>query len=448
MAEWYSDYVQNPPRIVSPELPGPRSREIHGRAEKYMKGFSSQVQLFPVVFEEGRGPFLRDADGNTYIDFSSGIYVTGCGHAHPKIAEALKRMADRLWNAHDFTASVKVEALELLVDVLPGDISGVQFYSDGTPAVEAGLRAARAITGRFEFLSFWKDFHGKTLGSVSLAGMSPDKGIRSPGFFLAPRPNCYRCPFKMEHPACNLYCVDFTEKVLREETTGRVAAVVMEPIQGWAGSVFPPEAFIPELKKRLEKLGILLFLDEILTGMGRTGDWFACDHYGVVPDIITLGKGLGNGFPVTVMAVREPYKEHLEKISASSSFGGNPLACAAALATLKVIKEEKLLENARKIEAVIMKRLEAMKQKYRIVGDVRGRGCLFGVELVKDKQSKEPFEAAGKLVYQKAFRKGLAWIPAGHILRMSPPLVINEELALKGVGMIEEAIAETERELL
>ncbi len=447
MEIWYQDYSDKYPNIIV-EPPGPESKRIHQQASNYMKGYSSQVRLFPVVFTEGKGPFLKDIDGNVYIDFSSGIYVTGCGHCHPKIVEEIKNMSEKLWNAHDFTTPVKNEALQLLSEILPGDINGIQFYSDGTPAVEAGLRAARVITGNFEFLSFWKDFHGKTLGSVSLALMGPDKGIRAPGFFLAPRPYCYRCPFKLTHPSCNLYCVDFIEKAIDEETTGRVAAVVMEPVQGWAGSVFPPDEFIPELKKRLEKRNILLFLDEILTGMGRMGEWFACNIYNVVPDIITVGKGLGNGFPVTVMAVREPYKDYLEKISASSSFGGNPLACAAVVATIKVIKEENLLENAKRIEKVIMKRLYEIKEKYKIVGDVRGKGCLFGVELVKDKKTKEPFDRAGKLVYQKAFKKGLAWIPAGHILRMSPPLIITEELALKGIEMIEEAIYETEKELL
>ena len=277
--------------------------------------------------------------------------------------------------------------------------------------------------------------------------MSPDKGIRSPGFFLTPRPYCYRCPFKLHKDSCNLYCVDFVERIIDEETTNRVAAVVMEPIQGWAGSIFPPDEFIPELKKRLEKRGILLFADEILTGMGRTGKWFACQHYNIVPDIITVGKGLGNGFPVTIMAVREKYKDVLEKISSSSSFGGNPLACASIVATIKVIKEENLIENARKIENVIMEKLYKMKEKHPIIGDVRGKGCIFGIELVKDQHTKEPFEQAGKLVYQKAFRKGLAWVPAGHILRLSPPLIITEEIAIKGTNIIEEAIYETEKEL-
>ena len=428
--------------------PGPVSRELHNRANKIMKGYSGQVRLFPVAFEKGKGYVLTDVDGNNYIDFSSGIYVTGCGHSHPKITEAIQKQVGKLMNCHDFTTSIKMEFLEKLVSILPGDINGVQLYSDGTSAVEAGIRACRAATGKNEFFSFWRDFHGKSLGAVSLAVMSPDKGTRAPGFFLAPRPNCYRCPFKMKQESCNLYCFEFLKKQIEEESTGRIAAIVLEPIQGWGGSIFPPDKFLPELRKYCNEKNILLFADEILTGMGRTGEWFACGHYNVVPDVLTIGKGLGNGYPVTAMAVREKYKDVLEKISASSSYGGNPVACAAGLATINVIEEENLLENAQKIEKIIMERLEEMKNNYSIIGDVRGKGCLFGVELVRDKSSKEPFAEAGKLVYQKAFKKGLAWIPAGHILRMSPPLVMPEDVAKKGIDIIEEAIAETEKELI
>ena len=427
--------------------PGPNSQKYHARASEYMKGYSSQVRLFPVTFKEGKGYTLTDVDGNIYIDFSSGIYVTGCGHSHPKITEEIQKMVGTLMNCHDFTTPVKTELLEKLAGILPGNLSGIQFYSDGTPAVEAALRAARSATGGLEFISFWRDFHGKTLGAVSLAVMSQDKGMRANGFFLAPRPNCYRCPFKMEHPQCNLYCADFLEQVIAQETTDRLAGIVMEPIQGWGGSIFPPQEFIPRVREICDKRGALLILDEILTGMGRTGEWFACQHYDVVPDVLILGKGLGNGYPVTAIAIREKYKEVLEKISASSSYGGNPVACAAALATIKVIEEENLLEQAKRIEERVMQRLEEMKESHSIVGDVRGKGCLFGVELVKDKNSKEPFDEAGKLVYQRAFQKGLAWIPAGHILRMSPPLMMPLEVVDKAMDILEEAIREVEKEL-
>jgi 4-aminobutyrate aminotransferase-like enzyme len=227
---------------------------------------------------------------------------------------------------------------------------------------------------------------------------------------------------------------------------GNVAAFLLEPAQGWGGSIFPPDDFFPKLRAYCDQKGILLFADEVLTGMGRTGEWLCMNHWNVQPDVVTFGKSFGNGFPVTAMVVREENAEALDKISASSSYGGNPMACAAALASLEVIEEEDILENVRNVGQTIMGRMEKMKQDHPIVGDVKGKGFLLGIELVKDKTTKEPFEEAGKLVYQKAFRKGLAWIPAGHILRMSPPLIMDEKNTSLGLDIIEESIAEVEEE--
>jgi len=426
--------------------PGPKSKQYHQRASKYMKGYSSQVRLFPVVFEKGHGVTLTDIDGNTYLDFSSGIYVTSLGHCHPKVSQAVCKYAKTLMNCHDFTTPIKTKLLEKLASITPGDLNGIQLYDSGTTAVEAGLRAIRAATGKYEFISFHRDFHGKTLASVSLARVDKTQGLRAPGFFLVPRGYCYRCSFKMEYPSCNLYCVDYIEEVIKEETTGNVAGIVLEPIQGWAGSIVPPDGWIQKIRKLCDKYNILLFADEVLTCMGRTGKMFAMEHWNTVPDVITLGKSFGNGFPVTAMVISEKYKNTLEKISASTSYGGNPMACAAALASIEVIEEENLCQHALEIGEFIMGLLKKMESQHPIIGEVRGKGCLLGIELVKDKKTKEPFEEAGKIVYQKAFEKGLAWIPAGHILRMSPPLIITKELAKKGIEIIEESIYETEKE--
>jgi 4-aminobutyrate aminotransferase-like enzyme len=211
--------------------------------------------------------------------------------------------------------------------------------------------------------------------------------------------------------------------------------------------VIPPDDFFPKLRQLCDRQGMLLMADEVLTGMGRTGKYLCIEHWDTRPDIVSLGKGFGNGFPVTAVAVAEKFKESFEKISASSSYGGNPMACAAALASIEVIEEENLLERARHLEEIALRRMQKMKADHRIVGDVRGKGCLFGIELVKDKTTKEPFDKAGELVYKKAFAKGLAWIPAGHILRMSPPIVMEDEVMLKGLDIIDEAIGEAEKEL-
>jgi 4-aminobutyrate aminotransferase-like enzyme len=442
--DWAKVDINTLPSIKT-ELPGPKSKELHARAAKIMKGFSSQVKLFPVCFDSGKGCTLTDVDGNVFIDFSSGIYVTSLGHCHPKVSEEVAKYANQLMNCHDFTTEIKTKLLEKLVSKTMGDLNGVQLYDSGTTAVEAGLRCARAATGKFEFLSFWRDFHGKTMGAVSCAGVDKSQGMRAPGFFLAPRPNCYRCPFKMKYPECDCYCADFLEDVIKNDTSDQLAAVVLEPIQGWGGSIIPPDEFMPKLRKICDKHKMLLMADEVLCGMARTGKMFAMEHWDVIPDITTIGKGFGNGFPVTAMCVSDKYKDAVEQISASSSYGGNPMACAAALASIEIIEEENLCEKSTHLGEVFLKRMNKMKEEHKIIGDVRGKGCLLAMELVKDKESKEPFEEAGKLVYQEAFSRGLAWVPSGHILRLSPPIIMEDDMALKGLDIIEEAVFAVEK---
>jgi 4-aminobutyrate aminotransferase-like enzyme len=381
-----------------------------------------------------------------YLDFSSGIYVTSLGHCHPKVTEAVQKAAGELMNCHDFTTPIKTRLLELLAELAPGDLGGVQLYDAGTAAVEAGLRICRAATGQLEFISFHKDFHGKTMGAVGLARLDSSQGLRAPGFFLAPRAFCYRCAFGMTHPECNLHCLRYLDTVIREETAGRMAAIVLEPIQGWAGSTVPPDGYMQALREFCTERGILLFADEVLTCMARTGKMFCVEHWDVVPDVMTLGKGLGNGFPVTAMLVSDRFKDQVEKISASTSYGGNPMACAAAVASLEVILEEGLVERSAHLGDLLLARMAEMMERHPLIGDVRGKGCLLGIELVRDRVTKEPADAEGHLVYQKAFAKGLAWIPAGNVLRMSPPIIMDDDVALKGMDLVEEAIAEVEAE--
>jgi 4-aminobutyrate aminotransferase-like enzyme len=449
--DWWKENAEGIPHLVT-NLPGPKSKEMHERTSKYMHGLSGQVKLFPVCFDEGYGITLTDVDGNKYLDFSSGIYVTSLGHCHPKISEAISYWAKRLMNAHDFTTPVKEKLMEKMADVLPAKLNAIQLYSDGTAAVEAGLRAARAISGKHEFISCFRDFHGKTMGAVSCAQMVRGDVLsygptRAPGFYMVPRPNPYRPTFSKPDGTIDTdRYIEFYEEFIQEATVGNIAAFVLEPVQGWGGSIFPPDDFFPKLRVLCDKHGILLMDDEVLAGMGRTGEWLTMNHWDVVPDIVTFGKSFGNGFPVTAMVVSEENAGALDKISASSSYGGNPMACAAALASIEVIEEEDLLNNATRVGNYFMKRMTEMKENHPIIGDVKGKGMLLGIELVKNKATKEPFEEAGKLVYQKAFQKGLAWIPAGHILRMSPPIIMDEKYAEMGLQIIEESITEVEKE--
>ena len=444
MTYWADIDAKAYPKMVC-EAPGPESRRWHKQASQYMKGYSSQVQLFPVSFKEGHGVTLTDVDGNVYIDFSSGIYVTSLGHCHPKVSEAVAKAAHTLMNCHDFTTPIKAQLLEKLASITPGDLGGIQFFDSGTAAVEAGLRICRAAKHpNLEFISFHKDFHGKTLGAVSLARLDPSQGLRAPGFHLAPRAYCYRCAFNMKHPDCGLHCLKYLETVITEETAGRMAGIVIEPIQGWAGSTVPPDGYMQGLRKLCDDRDIMLFADEVLTCMARTGPMFCMQNWDVVPDVMTLGKGFGNGFPITAMVVSDKYKDRVEKISASTSYGGNPMACAAALASIEIIEEEDLCRRSTELGDFLMRRMHEMKERHPLIGDVRGKGCLLGIELVKDRVTKEPANEAGALVYQKAFAKGLAWIPAGNVLRLSPPLIMQKEVAAKAMDIIEESIAEVE----
>ena len=407
MKDWWKESARGIPELIT-KVPGPKSQAMHSRTARYMRGLSSQVKLFPVCFDKGFGITITDVDGNRFLDFSSGIYVTSLGHCHPRVSEAVALWAKRLMNCHDFTTPVKEQLMEKLVSVLPGKLYGIQMYSDGTSAVEAGLRAARAISGKQEFLSCFRDFHGKSMGAVSCAQMVRGDVLsygssRAPGFYMVPRPDPYRPLFQKSDGSIDTDAyIDFYRQFIQEGTVGNIAAFVLEPVQGWAGSIFPPDDFFPKLKKFCQENDILLFSDEVLAGMGRTGEWLCLNHWHTLPDIVTFGKSFGNGFPVTAMIVREEYADALESISASSSYGGNPMACAAALASLQVIEQEGILDNVRQVGEYFRQRMTEMKAAHPIIGDVKGKGFLLGIELVKDRGTKEPFEQAGKLVYQKA----------------------------------------------
>ncbi len=437
--------TKTPSIVVTP--PGPESKKWHARAVKHMRGYSGQVKQFPVVWESGSGNIMTDVDGNTYIDFSAGIYCNSTGHCHPKVVEKTREYVGKLMNCHDFTTPIKTLFIEKLASVLPGDLNGIQVFGGGSEAVEAALRAARVIKdGKHEMFSFWGDWHGKTTASMSLSSLGNTAfGPRAAGSHLAPTPNCFRCPFKLKYPTCSLTCMDILEGTIDAEGTGDQAAVVMEPIQGYSGSVVYRDEIIPRVASICKERDMLLIVDEILSGMGRTGKMFCVEHYDVVPDIIVLGKGVAGGFPISAFAVKEEHGWALDRSSASTTYGGNPMACAAAYATLEVIEGENLLENVNAVGSSMMDKLEKMKDSHKIIGDVRGKGLLLAIDLVKDKDSNEPFIEAGKMVYEEVFKRGVAWIPAGNILRLAPPLIMTQELSNTALDIIDEAITAAEK---
>jgi 4-aminobutyrate aminotransferase/4-aminobutyrate aminotransferase/(S)-3-amino-2-methylpropionate transaminase len=434
--DWAEIDSTSAPNIVCPP-PGPESKKYQSIAERHTQGFSSQVKGFPVVFKRAHGVTMEDADGNTYIDLSSGICVANIGHSHPHVVRAVNTASEQLMNCHDFTTPQKAQLLERIPTIVP--YAGItQLFPSGTDAVEAGLRMARSVTGKPGTLGLSMGFHGKTLGAASI---TRDQGDLTHHFYQSPRPHCYRCDLGLDYKTCKLGCAEKISRMLTSHP--EIGVVVVEPIQGWAGAQTPPTDYLPSLRKICDQHGVLLMADEVLTGMGRTGRMFCMEHSGVEPDILIVGKGLGNGIPIAATILHQKHKDSMGDVSASSTFGGNPVACSAACAVLDVFEKENIVERARNLGIFLRDRFDDLKERYDIIGDVRGMGCYLGMEIVRDQSSKEPDPALALSIYQRAFAKGLVWIPANHILRIAPPLIMSTKIAERAVEIIEESIRES-----
>jgi 4-aminobutyrate aminotransferase/(S)-3-amino-2-methylpropionate transaminase len=432
-------------------IPGPKSQAlIAAEGECIAPGLQRIAQLSEVAMVEGRGCTLTDADGNQYLDFFAGVAVASLGHSHPRFVSGVTEQVQKL-AVGSFTNEPRTALLKLLAQVAPSGLKRTQLYSGGAEAVEAAIRLAKAYTKNFEIVGFWGGFHGKTGGVMGLIGdeWKQKWGPLAPGTHLVPYADCYRCPFKLTHPQCGLLCVDFLRKSLKINTAGAVAAILVEPMQGTAGNVIPPPDFLPAVAEVAREAGALLIVDEMITGFGRTGAMFGCDHTGTVPDIMTIGKGFGCGFPVTgLMSTDEitaafPFAK---ASSSSSSYGGNPLAAAAALTTLETILDEELVENSERVGAVLLAELRRLQEKYEFIGDVRGAGLLIGLDLVKDRASKEPLaRAVSEEIFRSAFRRGLLLMGYFPRVRINPPLILTELEARDGAAILDEVFAEVAR---
>ncbi len=443
--DWANPPIESVPRMIT-SSPGPESQRWNRRMERHTRGsVTTMVKLHPVAYESGRGVTLTDVDGNTYLDFSSGIVITNIGHGHPRIAEAIARAARQLDNVHDFATPDKVLALEALAEVTPEGMTLFTFFSSGTEAIEGAMRVARAITGRHGFVSFHNDYHGRTGGAASVTSSRASNAPRDPGSYLLPSGHAYRCAFCSG--SCDLRCAEFVGTSVAQNLPGQLAGVVMELVTNGNGATTYRPGYVQEVARQVRAAGGVFIADEIATGFGRTGSWFASDHEGVVPDVMAIGKGMGNGFPVTAIAVRDDHAEALAASFPSTSYGGNPMGCAAVCEVIAVMREEAIIEHCAELGEFALGRMAEIASRHPIVGEVRGRGALLAIELVKDKATKEPFVEAGNLVYQTAFRRGLAWATAGHILRITPPIVMSLDLMSKGLDIIDEAIGDVEARL-
>ncbi len=433
---------------VSGKLPGVKAEAVVKKTTKYVS--PSIARFYPLVVESAHGSLVKDVDGNQFIDFAAGIAVLSTGSTHPKVVEAIKRQSEKFvhFSYTDFYYDNLVQLSERLVSLMPGKSPKMVYYGNsGAEAIEAAMKLTRNYTKRPIFLAHSGAFHGRTMGALSLTASKPMQRRGSLPLISDtvhfPFPYCYRCPWKQTFPECDYYCVDYFKEQYLEKfvPVDEIASYFFESIQGEGGYVVPP----PEYFKKMEflrKEGVVFVSDEIQTGVGRTGKFLGVEHFGVVPDVVTIAKGIASGMPLGATVANAEIMGSWKPGQHASTFGANPVAVEAALATLDVIKTERLMENATRVGGKAKKRLEEMKEKYEIVGDVRGLGLFLGVEIVKDKRTKARGEAESKQIIDYCFNHGLLAITAGRTtIRVIPPLNITEEEMDEGLDILEEGIA-------
>lgn len=437
--------------LLRTPLPGPHAKEIIARDAQLVS--PSYTRGYPLVAKRGRGAMIEDVDGNLFLDFAAGIAVVSTGHCHPRVVEAIQKQAAELIHISctDFFYQGIVELAQRLSDVAPGkEAKKVYFGNSGTEAIEAAIKLARYHTRRDKIIAFHGCFHGRTMGALSLTA---SKAVQRKGFgallagvFHIPYPNSYRCPYGNPSPCACVESAEFLEREIfkRMVDPEEVAAVFIEPIQGEGGYLPASTEFLQELQRICRKHGILLVCDEVQSGMGRTGKWWASDHAGIEPDILCVAKGIASGMPLSATIARASLMDWKPGAHAST-FGGNPVSVAAALVTMDLL-ETQYIENARRMGEFLMQRMKGWPAQHRIVGDVRGKGLMIGVEIVRDQKTKERAGNLREAIVDLAFEKGLLLLGAGeNTIRIAPPLVIDEEQAAFAAQTLEACIREVEK---
>ena len=428
--------------------PGPRARALIAQDQQYTAPAYGRV--YPLAVNKGHGTVIEDVDGNLFLDFNAGIAVAATGHAHPQVVAAVKSQAEKFLHycGSDFYYEPMARLAEKLCRIAPGRSPKKVFLTNsGTEAVEAALKLARYATKRHHIIAFLGSFHGRTLGSLSLtasrASYRSHFGPLIPGVHHIPYGYCYRCAYNLVYGSCGITCVETLEKDLFGQVVApeEVAAIFVEPIQGEGGYVVPPPEFLPRLKEICRRYGILLVVDEIQSGFGRTGKMFACEHWDVEPDILCTAKGIASGLPLGAMIARADISTW-PRGTHGSTFGGNPVACAAALATLELL-ESTLVQNAADVGPYFKLLLEKLKTKHPTITDIRGLGLMIGVELVKPDALKTPDVELRNQVILRAFEKGLLLLGCGtSAIRFSPPLIVNKKECEIAAGIFDETLTE------
>jgi 4-aminobutyrate aminotransferase len=408
----------------------------------------------PMVWARGERVWLEDVDGNVFLDFTSGVLVVNAGHAHPRLVAALRGQADRVVNTYDFVNEWRPRLAQKLVEITPPNLDKAIILTTGAETTEAAIKLARKFTGRHEIIAFHGAFHGRTYGAMSIGGKRSSAGTQGfgpflPGVVLAPFPYCYRCPFGQTPDNCRLHGTDYLDWLVETETEDEVAAVIVETYQGGAGSIMAPEGWFPKLEAWCRRREILLIVDEVQASFGRTGRLFGFEHYGITPNLLCLGKGISSSVPLSALVGEGRIMDCLPPGSLGSTHGGNALCARVALENIAVITEERLAENAARVGAPMLEQLRELQTRHSCVGDVRGLGLVFGIEIVASKATKEPDADRTRAIVEAAFRRGLLLIAPigfyGNVVRIAPPLVITDQEALAGVDLLDAAIAEAEK---
>jgi 4-aminobutyrate aminotransferase len=442
-----------PEKAVGPKLktalPGPNAKRVLSGDQEYIS--PSYTRSYPLVAKSGRGIVVTDVDGNEFYDFSAGIAVVSTGHCHPHVVAAIQKQAAELihMSGTDFYYESMVTLAERLSKIAPMPGPHKIYYGNsGAEAIECALKLSRYHTKRPNIIAFFGAFHGRTMGALSLTASKPQQRRRfsplMPGVTHVPYPDLYRGrkDAAQDPDAFALGCARFIEEKLFKTTLPpeEVAAIFVEPVQGEGGYVVAPTIFMQELRRICDRHGILLVLDEVQSGAGRTGKWWAVEHTGVEPDMVCMAKGIASGMPLGIVMTRSEIMDWVPG-SHASTFGGNPVCIAAALATLDVIENEHLLEHTAEVGAHMMKRMSTWPAKLKLVGDVRGRGLMIGVDIVKDKSTKEYAPAERDLIVEKAFEQGVLFLGCGPCsVRLCPPLVVTKEEADVAMDVLEDCI--------
>ena len=422
--------------------------------------WSVQADVAPIPMARAKGVFFWDANGKRYLDFNSQLMSVNIGHGDPRVIQAIKAQADKLVYANPYMATEpRAQLGRMLAEIAPGDLNKVFFTLGGSESNENAIRIARLVTGRQKIIARYRSYHGATAGSATLTGdprrFGAEPGI--PGICRVLDPYRYRCSFCQTHPACTMQCLRHVEEVIEYEGPQNIAAVIMETVTGTNGIIIPPDGYLQGLRALCDRHGILLILDEVMSGFGRTGKWFAAEHWQVVPDIMTIAKGLTSSYlPLGGVLMREKVASYFEDhlFSGGLTYNSHPMSCAAAIATLQVYVEDRLIENAERLGRVLSRELEKLKQKHPSVGDVRAIGLFSIVELVKDRKTREPLvpynarPAQMQVMNQinKFFREhGLYTFVRWNNFFVNPPLCITEEQLMEGLGVVDAALEISDR---